>query len=252
MNDLAQRGRNAVESLLGFFFPNVCQLCGENRAGRAEGYVCAGCRCQVKFVLPPCCDRCGLPFEGDIATTFECSNCREMELHFSQARAAAIANDFLLDVIHRYKYSQAVWFEPFLAELLVREAAPGLRASRWEVVVPVPLHPVKEREREFNQATRLAGHLATAAGLRLNTKLLRRVLPTRTQTKLTRKARAANVARAFALRDGAVLRGERVVLVDDVLTTGATTSAAAKVLMDGGAGEVCVWTLARGVLGTRL
>lgn len=109
------------------------------------------------------------------------------------------------------------------------------------------MHPTKYREREFNQAERLARHLAAGIGKPLNADLVRRVLPTRTQTLLTKKQRAENVLRAFAARNGRRLHGERVILVDDVLTTGATTSACAGVLRAMGAGEVCVWTVARGI-----
>ena len=95
---------------------------------------------------------------------------------------------------------------------------------------------MKEREREFNQAERLATHLSAATGIRLNTGLLRRVRPTATQTLLTRQQRAANMRGAFAVRPGAGLDGERMVLVDDVFTTGATTSACAKALRAAGRG----------------
>jgi ComF family protein len=113
--------------------------------------------------------------------------------------------------------------------------------------VPVPLHPVKQREREFNQAGRLATHLSKAAEIPLNNNLLHRVMPTATQTLLTREQRAANMRGAFASDGDAGLDGERIVLVDDVFTTGATTDACAKVLKTAGAGEVCVWTVARGL-----
>jgi len=109
------------------------------------------------------------------------------------------------------------------------------------------LHSLKLREREFNQAGRLATHLSAATGIPLHSKLLRRVRPTATQTLLTRQQRAANMRGAFAVRPGVGLDGERMVLVDDVFTTGATTSACAEVLLAAGAGEVCVWTIARGL-----
>jgi ComF family protein len=140
-----------------------------------------------------------------------------------------------------------MWFEPFLADLFLREALPALRDQEWDCIVPVPLHPVKQREREFNQAARLAAHLSRAANLPLNESWLRRVVPTSTQTRLTRQQRTANMRGAFALADGVKLRGERVIVVDDVFTTGATTSACAKVLLRAGAGEVCVWTVSRGL-----
>jgi ComF family protein len=193
------------------------------------------------------CRRCGLPFEGDLTTPFACANCREGEFVFLYARSAIAAQGMALEVIHKYKYSQALWFEPFLADLLVRTAAPVLCLESWDMIVPVPLHPVKRAERGFNQAERLARHLARATGLPLRTGELRRVLPTRSQTTLSRAERAENMRRAFSFKDKASLAGQRVVLIDDVFTTGATTDACARILRKGGAAEVCVWTLARGL-----
>lgn len=239
--------RHWSQAALGFVYPEVCQLCGQGRGTPAEGFVCADCARRVRYVVPPFCERCGLPFPGDLTTRFECSNCREMELHFCSARSAVLARDPVLEVIHRYKYQGALWFEPFLAGLLVRRAAPELARESWDLIAPVPLHPVKRREREFNQAERLARHLGRATGLPVRADLLRRVAATSTQTLLSREERARNVRGAFALRRGRKLDGERVVLVDDVFTTGATTSACALVLRKGGAAEVCVWTVARGV-----
>lgn len=239
--------RQWTEAALGFLYPPVCQLCNAERAVAEDGYICTECFLRVRFIKPPYCDRCGLPFEGNITTTFTCSNCSSMELHFSSARSAVIANDVVLEVIHRYKYSRALWFEPFLARLLNTACATKLRAEPWDAIVPVPLHPLKEREREFNQAVRLGQHLSQATGIPLQDRWLRRVEPTRTQTLLTRAERAQNVRRAFAPLPGLKLQGERIVVLDDVLTTGATTSACARALQTAGAGDVCVWTVARGV-----
>jgi ComF family protein len=202
----------------------------------------------VRFIQEPFCQRCGRPYEGEITTQFECTTCREMEWHFHSARSAVVARDPVLEVIHRYKYQRALWFEPFLADLLIRAAGPVLRGHRPTMIVPVPLHPTKAREREFNQAERLARRLGAATQLPVNNRLLRRVVPTRTQTQLSRPERLANVHNAFALRHGQRLQGnERIVLVDDVFTTGATTGACARVLAAAGAGAVWVWTVARGV-----
>jgi competence protein ComFC len=248
MNAAALPVKDFAGAALAFVYPEVCQICGEERATSTEGFVCPHCWRQVRFIRPPFCERCGLPYEGHITTAFECTNCREMELHFSSARSAVAARGMVLEAIHRYKYQRALWFENFLADLLIREAAPVLSREKWDWIVPVPLHPTKQREREFNQAERLARHLSSATQIPMNTRLLKRVEPTRTQTLLTRQQRATNVRNAFALRErGRRFRGERMVLLDDVFTTGATTSACARVLRDAGAGEVCVWTVARGL-----
>jgi ComF family protein len=238
-----------AEAGLTFLYPGVCQHCHENRAERRDGYVCPACWRNVRFIVPPLCDRCGLPFDGAISDVFECGNCREMDLSFCRARSAVAAKGMVLEIIHRWKYQRALWFEPFLSSLLLREAAPALRDEQWDLLVPVPLHPIKQSEREFNQADHLARHLSEAANLPSRSGLIRRITPTRTQTQLSRKERSANMQGAFAAGpciDHA--RGKRIVLVDDVMTTGATTSACAEVLRAAGASEVCVWTVARGLL----
>lgn len=236
-----------IESPLSFFYPEICQLCQTERATAANGFVCSNCWQQVRFIRPPFCERCGLPFEGDITTKFECTNCREMELHFSSARSAVVAKTVVLETIHRYKYQRHLWFEPFLADLLLREALPVLKNQKWDFIVPVPLYPTKEREREFNQAEKLANYLSNAIKIPVNTKLLRRVQPTLTQTRLTKEQRASNMKNAFAMCGGIKMDGKRIILFDDVFTTGATTSACAKILRKAGAADVCVWTVARGL-----
>lgn len=244
---VAELARPWLEAALGLVYPRVCQFCRGRAATAAEGFVCAECQLRVRYIVPPFCERCGLPFPGDLTTTFECANCRDLDLHFTSARSAVVAEGLVLDAIHRFKYQQQLWLETFLAGLLVRQATPVLRAGDWNLLVPVPLHPVKEREREFNQATRLARRLGAAAGLPVKARLLRRVQHTRTQTLLTREQRAANVAGAFQAAPGADLTDARVVIVDDVFTTGATTSACAGALRQAGATAVCVWTVARGM-----
>lgn len=232
---------------LGLLYPECCQICRRSRAHPEEGFVCATCQQQVRAVVPPFCQRCGLPFAGALSTEFTCANCRELEFDFIAARAAVVSQGLVRDVILRYKYQRHLWFEPFLSGLLLRSAVPELAGKSPTLVVPVPLHPVKEREREFNQATRLATPLAAALGIPLNARLLRRVSFTVTQTRLSRSARAQNMHGVFALSPGAHLAGQVVVLVDDVFTTGATTNACAKVLRAAGAAEVWVWTVARGI-----
>ena len=239
--------QNVINTTLGLFYPEVCALCLDEPATAREGFVGANCRKQVRYVRPPFCQRCGLPYEGDITSSFECANCREMEFEFTSARAAVVAKGVVLEVIHRFKYSRALWFENFLVELLLAEAVPVLRGQRWDYIVPVPLHPVKKREREFNQAERLAARLSKATGVAMNEKLLHRIKQTATQTLLKREQRATNMRGAFAMGEGVELNGERIILVDDVFTTGATTNDCARALRAAGGGDVCVWTVARGL-----
>ena len=244
--EMTDTAPSLLDSALNLFYPPVCQICHEERAGEAEGYVGPKCRAEARPLRPPFCTTCGRPFAGEITATFECADCRATEWHFQSARAAVVTNGFILEVLHKFKYGGGIYLENYLAELLVKRAAPKLRASEWHWIVPVPLHPVKRREREFNQAERLAARLSQATGIPLNAGLVRRVKSTQTQTRLTREQRAENMRRAFAFGGCARLAGERIVLVDDVMTIGATTNACAQALRAGGAGDIAVWTVARG------
>ena len=114
---------------LGILYPEICQLCEQERAKARDGFVGPDCWRQVRFIRPPFCERCGLPFQGDLTTAFACTSCRELDLHFSSARSVVVARTIVLEAIHRYKYQRALWFENFLADLLIREAAGFARAK---------------------------------------------------------------------------------------------------------------------------
>ena len=237
-----------LEACLSFFYPEVCQHCGREHATADEGYIGAQCRTHVKFIQPPFCERCGLPYEGDLDRSFVCSNCHDLDLHFRQARSAVVAQGMVLDLIHDYKYHRALWLEPFLARLLVNQAAPLLSAQSWDMIVPVPLHPSKLAQREFNQAERLARHLSRATGLPLAAHALRRIRDTHTQTHLNRADRQSNMRQSFVCPRSEPVQGRRCIVLDDVFTTGATTNACAGALQEAGTAEICIWTLARGLI----
>ncbi len=239
--------RSWSEVVLGMIYPEICQFCFEKPATHRQGFVCESCWMGVRFIRAPFCERCGLPYEGEITTAFECGNCNGVELHFTQARSAVVSKGVVREAIHKFKYNHALWVEPFLSDLFVREAVPVLKLGKWDFLIPVPLHSARLREREYNQAERLARTLSVVSGIPLNEKLLLRVKSTETQTHLTREHRSENMKHAFAIAKDATLEGLRLVVVDDVFTTGATTNQCAAVLRKAGADEVCVWTLARGV-----
>jgi len=186
MATVAGKMESWANRALALIYPEVCQLCKDEPATAREGFVGAKCWSEVRFIRPPFCERCGLQFDGEISGAFTCSNCHDLELYFSYARSAVVAKTVVLEAIHRFKYSRHLWFETFLADLLVREAVPVLRQQRWDLIAPVPLHPLKEREREFNQAALLARHLSKAANIPCAPGILRRSKPTETQTRLSR------------------------------------------------------------------
>lgn len=242
---------NFFEPLLRMFFPHVCEICGEHEASPAESFICTTCRTHpraIKRVLPPICKICGLAYEGAITTDFECRNCFGLELEFTSARAAVLYSGLTKEVIHRYKYNRQEWFEPFLAELVIDAALPELRLEPVDLIVPIPLHARKRRGRGFNQAERLAARLSRALNVPSDASLVERVRDTNSQALLDRDDRMENVKNAFKYIGREKLNRQRVLLVDDVLTTGLTASSCAKELLKNGAGDVRVWTVARGGL----
>ena len=249
---LDQPNRFSLANWLGasWIYPNVCQLCESESATAEEGYVGPRCRLAVQWITPPYCQRCGMPFDGSMEQPFECSNCQEGDFAFSSARSAVAAKGPVLEAIHRYKYHGARWFEPFFATLLSQRVAQSLPTGSWDGLIPVPLHPGKLREREFNQALHLCQVLSAATQLPIYSDLLKRSKATETQTHLTRSQRQSNVTNAFHPNGPeamVTIQGGKWILVDDVFTTGSTTNACATVLRQSGAQDVAVWTLARGL-----
>jgi len=246
------RCRNAVgtlaEGLLGLVYPPACALCHERRALPASGHVCDTCRDRVRRISGPVCPRCGLPFSGSVTgAPGPCADCRDASPPWDRARAAVHAEGIALEAIHRLKYQREPWFATFLSGLLVEAALPDLADRQVQGIIPVPLHPVRRREREFNQAERLGLPLAMALGVEVVTDRVQRVEPTRNQATLDRRERRLNVRSAFGPRGQGRLAGHWVV-VDDVLTTGATAAAVCGVLRQMGASQITVWAVARATL----
>jgi competence protein ComFC len=242
---------NIFGQLLRTVYPHVCEICGEREAGPPESFICRACRDHPRAIKPvraPICKICGLWYEGAITTEFQCRNCFDLELQFVSARAAVQYAGLAKEVIHRFKYGRNEWFEPFLSELLIDAAVRELRADPVDLVVPIPLHARKLRRRGFNQAERLGARVAAALNVPCDPTLLDRVRDTDSQAGLDRDDRVANVKNAFAFRGKVPLNKQRILLIDDVLTTGLTASACAKELRKNGAGPIRVWTVARGGL----
>ncbi|MCZ7583003.1 MAG: ComF family protein [Deltaproteobacteria bacterium] len=234
----------AGEFLLDAVFPPVCMLCETLlRPGRG-GDVCAACRESLEAVRPPYCSRCGRPFEeGEPARL--CGNCAVSEPDFDMLRAPYVYADPLRTALIRFKFRRVSRNTRPLAALLGAVAGLGVDWRDYDVAVPVPLHAARLRKRGFNQAQILARHLLQGTRLRLDAALLDRVRETVPQVGLSHAARRENVRGAFAVREGADIQGKKILLVDDIATTGATCSEAARVLKKAGAARVDAVTVAR-------
>ncbi len=230
-----------LRGLADLFFPPACQVCDT----LGDFPLCSRCRAGIPLIRLPVCRKCGKPLRGSPELIFTCVPCRHRRTYFACARAAGVYDGPLRDAIHALKFGRCQALAAPLGRLMAEVAAtdPRLRA---DLVVPVPLHPRRLRERGFNQAELLAAEASRYLNVPLNPGALRRVRPTDSQTALSRDDRRANVRTAFEV--GEVLRGGRVLLVDDVVSTGATAAECARALRRGGVDEVVVVSAALAVL----
>jgi ComF family protein len=167
---------------------------------------------------------------------------------FTSARAAFVFDGTVRELIHRLKYGKKVHISRPLALQAAHNLAPFIMDSGAELIIPVPLHRKRLRQRGFNQAVLIAGVFAKAWHLPLSRNNLCRIRWTEPQIHLSFNDRAHNVRGAFAVNNPSQIKGRRLVLVDDVYTTGSTVAECAKVLKKAGAGEVYVATIARAVI----
>jgi len=200
---------------------------------------------QLPRVEPPFCQTCGEPFPAGLETIIHCSNCAGRSWHLEQARAAYRAEGTVRERIHAFKYHRSFHHLCVLAAWLEEGYARFYAGAAWHGLVPVPLHPSRRAERGFNQAEELARQLSRTTGLPL-LRVLRRVKRTGTQTRLRRSERLRNQAGAFAAKPGFDASGMRLLIIDDVFTTGATVNACARALERTGAAHLCALTVARG------
>jgi len=232
-----------VHAAVSLFYPPTCAVCSASVEDLE--YLCPDCRARAPRVVAPFCAKCSEPFPAAITQTFSCANCENRKLHFDCAVAAYRSRGLVRKVLHQFKYGKqrhlrlpvAGWLRESLSD-------PRLRGRHFDVVVPVPLHPARERERGFNQAALIAELLAASTTVPVRP-VLERIRYTTTQTAYDRAERMENLHGAFRLRKNRDVRGLHVLLIDDVLTTGSTLSECARVLRAAGAISVHAATAAR-------
>lgn len=235
-----------ARTTLDLLYPRQCRVCGDVGHCGTFSFFCDFCLGSVTRVEDPCCVVCGLPFHGKADAEFACPNCREMTLHFDRARALLRFQGVVRHVVHGLKYSHDEHWARVMISWMRDGVDSVVSRAEVDVILPVPLHPVRERHRGFNQAWFLARELASWWNVPAPRRALARVRDTETQTHFNREERMVNLRGAFVLRQAGAVSGKRVLLVDDVLTTGSTTSECARVLREAGATSVLVFTLARG------
>ena len=232
-----------LHSAVSLLYPPGCTIC--RKSIRAGEYLCDQWETKAVRIVAPFCQKCSKPFEGSITNTFACANCAHRTIYFDAAVAAYRGRGIVRQIIHEFKYGRQIYLRHLVGRWLNSALDDErLRQSHFDVIVPVPLHPTRRRERGFNQASLLAELLSAQTSIPAKP-LLERTRYTTTQTALDRSERMENLHNAFRLRKNADVRGLRVLLVDDVLTTGSTLNECARILKRAGAFSVHAATAAR-------
>ncbi|MCW5770879.1 MAG: ComF family protein [Rhodospirillaceae bacterium] len=235
---VARAGRSALDLIL----PPLCLAC--RRPVNEPGALCPACWNEIRFIAPPLCDRCGLPFEHEQGMAL-CGGCMAQPPVFARARAVMRYDEASKPLILRFKNGDRVHAAPALARWMARAGAELVAGA--DIVVPVPLHWRRLFRRRYNQSALLASALARHTGLAWSPDALLRLRATPSQGGLTARERRLNVRGAFKVpaHRRSLVAGKRVILIDDVLTTGATLDAAARALRRAGAADVAALAVAR-------
>lgn len=236
----------AYDAVLDLCFPARCQGCQQLK----HDLICPDCRREINYIEPPLCDCCGRPFDSGAHAADVCGDCRRQRPSFDLARALGTHTGPLRRAIIAYKFhGRTRLAEPLaqmLSDYLTQPDGPASRlVGEADFIVPVPLHPNRRRWRGYDQAELLAGHLADQVGRPTMPLVLARVRETKPQIRLTPAQRRTNVRGAFQVRDPEACAGGRILLLDDVFTTGATLQECAKALRRAGAKSVFALTVSR-------
>lgn len=235
-------------ALLDFVFPPLCHVCRSFIPDAGSLHICPDCLAGMGEVPEPACTVCGIPFQG-VGESHACGACLLDPPSYEAARGALIYDGPAREMIHRLKYNYQTHLRRPLALLTASRLA--YFAGKWQpdMLVPVPLHVKRLHRRGFNQAVLLGDVLSKEWGVPLKRRAMQRIRWTEPQINLSAAERRDNVKGAFAVAEPALVVGQRVVLVDDVLTTGSTVEECSRVLLKAGAARVVVVTVARALSG---
>lgn len=236
----------ASRTMLDTLFPPQCMCCGE--LVKSHGALCTACWQGLHFISSPMCSCCSYPFEYELGEDALCAECIEGLPAYDHAYSALVFDDISKKLLHKLKFED----QGYLARSLAGWLAMHMPHKEADMVIPVPLSRKRLQSRRYNQSALLASYLAQELGVAYQPHLLKRHRHTTPQTGLTRLQRLENVKGAFIVegKASAQLSGKGILLVDDVMTTGATITACTHALKQAGAERVQVATLAR-VIGVR-
>jgi ComF family protein len=208
-------------------------------------HLCPGCLQSIAPIVSPLCPICGIPFATEEGIDHRCGPCLAHRPAYSAARAAFVFAGPIQELIHRFKYGHKTHLYRPLALMTATQLRDFAALAAADLMVPVPLHKKRLRWRSYNQAVLLAGVLAREWRVPLLRNVLQRTRWTAPQINLPAEERRQNVKGAFSVADPGCIAGRRIIVVDDVFTTGSTAEECARTLKKAGAAEVFVITIAR-------
>ena len=233
--------RTAGRTVLDLVYPPCCVLC-RVRVSHDRLVICDDCASGLISIDAPYCERCGHPLDNPVAS---CAACKGRTFYFDGALSGFQFNRPLQDLIHQLKYRNRPGIGRFLGSLLAKRVEGEPEIPHITAVVPVPLHPLRIRERGYNQSVYIARGISDETGIPVLENVLVRNRNTPTQTSLSPDARMANVEGVFEVGRVEAVRDATVSLVDDIFTTGATINSCARALLKAGAERVFALTVAR-------
>ena len=234
---------NLIKTLLSLIFPLECRICKKTLEVGNLTYICPECFTRIRFIKEPYCLKCGRPlrpFEDRI-----CKNCQKEKRYFKKICSISLYQGVMREAILLLKYQKVKALISPLGKLLLKYCQENLKINDFDLVLPVPLYRSKRKEREFNQAEVFARMIAEHYSLPLAQENLLRIRDTRTMSGLNPEERRRNVKGAFSVKRQEEVKNKRILLIDDICTTGATVDECSKVLLTAGVKEVTVLTLAR-------
>ena len=236
-----------LNSIIDLFFPKTCPGCG--RVISSDNFLCKDCSKELTFIRPPLCPICGIPLE--FGESHICGKCLIKPPFFKAARSCALYQGPLSKSISLFKYEGVTALARPLSLIMIRALSPFIEKANVDLILPVPLHIKRLRQRGFNQALLLARQLGKGLGIPVNGSILKKVKETPPQVGLSQKKRLKNVKGSFKVFSKKEIEDKNILLVDDVFTTGTTVNECSKVLVRAGARGVFVITLARTYEGKR-
>lgn len=235
-----------VHAVLDLFYPRFCLHCNRSLNHVQELYICGSCKQHISYVGDAHCSRCGAIL-GPYATSAAqegCGLCKKKDFSFNGITFIAYYEGVMRTLIHKFKYARQKFLFRMLNDMIMMQGKLEKIVSNVDIIVPVPLYWLKKMQRGFNQSELLSVGIQRRFSKPLSTNNLCRIKSTLSQTQLSKGQRQMNVRNAFFVKDPALFKGKKILLVDDVLTTGVTASECSKKLKEAGAESVHVFILA--------